>query len=73
MPATYGAVRTAAHTYVEYDNGEHEYYDAAADPYQLTNTYAGLSSSRQATLRAELDGLTSCHTGASCWTAGHAS
>jgi N-acetylglucosamine-6-sulfatase len=71
MPTTYGALRTAAYTYVEYDNGDHEYYDGATDPYELNNTYAGLSSSRKTTLHADLDALTSCHTDASCWTAGH--
>jgi N-acetylglucosamine-6-sulfatase len=73
MPTTYEALRTATYTYVEYDNGEHEYYDRTTDPYQLNNTYAGLSASRKATLHAELDALKNCHTNASCWDAGHVS
>ena len=71
MPTTYGALRTAAYTYVEYDNGEHEYYDSATDPYQLTNTYAGLPAARKATLHTDLGALQTCHTAAACWTAGH--
>jgi len=71
MPTTYGALRTTTYTYVEYDNGEHEYYDGTTDPYQLNNTYAGLPSSRKATLHANLDALKNCHTNASCWAAGH--
>nr|BFE57743.1 hypothetical protein GCM10020063_022690 [Dactylosporangium thailandense] len=71
MPTTYEALRTATYTYVEYDNREHEYYDRTTDPYQLRNTYAGLTAARKAALHADLDALQNCHTNASCWTAGH--
>lgn len=73
MPTTYEALRTATYTYVEYDNGEREYYDRTTDSYQLRNTYAGLSAARKATLHSDLDALKNCHTNASCWTAGHVS
>ncbi|MGX6608497.1 sulfatase family protein [Micromonosporaceae bacterium Da 78-11] len=73
MPTTYEALRTATYTYVEYDNGEHEYYDRTTDPYQLTNAYAGVPASRKATLHSDLDALKNCHTNTSCWTAGHVS
>jgi N-acetylglucosamine-6-sulfatase len=73
MPTTYEALRTATYTYVEYDNGEREYYDRTTDAYQLRNTYASLSASRTALLHSDLAALTNCHTNTSCWTAGHVS
>ena len=73
MPTTYEALRTATYTYVEYDNGEREYYDRTTDPYQLGNTYASLSASRKTTLHSDVDALKNCHTNTTCWTAGHVS
>jgi N-acetylglucosamine-6-sulfatase len=73
MPTTYEALRTATYTYVEYLNGEHEYYDRTTDKNQLHNIYSGLTAARKATLHADLDKLQNCHTATSCWTAGHVS
>jgi arylsulfatase A-like enzyme len=36
----YDALRSAAHKYVEYGNGERELYELATDPYELTNVAA---------------------------------
>ncbi|NED52000.1 sulfatase-like hydrolase/transferase, partial [Micromonospora aurantiaca] len=36
-PTTYNALRTNDMLYVEYADGEREYYDRARDPYELTN------------------------------------
>lgn len=37
MPPTYWAVRTGTGLYVRYDDGSTEYYDTAADPFELAN------------------------------------
>ena len=52
---SYHAVRTTQYVYVEYVNGEREFYDLASDPYQLTNVvnnpaYASVISALQALL-----------------------
>jgi N-acetylglucosamine-6-sulfatase len=68
-PTTYQAVRTADVTYVEYANGEKEFYDRSSDPDQLRNTVGQLPADRAAQLHATLAALTSCHGGQSCWDA----
>ncbi|WP_433218824.1 sulfatase family protein [Dactylosporangium sp. CS-047395] len=73
MPTTYSAVRTADFTYVEYDNGEREYYDRGSDPNELHNTAGSLPAARLSELHSSLTALVGCHTGAACWTAGHVS
>jgi N-acetylglucosamine-6-sulfatase len=64
-PPSYEALRTATETYVEYADGEREYYDLLADPYELRNSYAELPGWRRAELHAELIRLESC-SGAGC-------
>ncbi|SDW79546.1 Arylsulfatase A [Amycolatopsis xylanica] len=71
-PPTYSAIRTGVYTYVEYSDGSREYYDRTTDPHQLHNLAGTLSPARLAELHAAVTGLTNCHTGAACWTAGHA-
>jgi N-acetylglucosamine-6-sulfatase len=70
-PITYEALRTAAYTYVEYSNGEREYYNRTTDPYELNNIAGTLSASRLSALSTALAGLENCHNHADCWTAGH--
>lgn len=51
--SAFSGLRTAdGFTYVEYDTGERELYDHAADPDQLNNAYAGASAARKAQLAA---------------------
>jgi N-acetylglucosamine-6-sulfatase len=69
-PMTYEALRLPTSTYVEYANGEREYYDLPNDPYQLTNTASQLTPSQLDSLHAKLDALVNCHSGASCRQAG---
>ena len=58
--------------YVEYANGEREYYDLHSDPYELTNTYPELSPLRVNALHARLASLESCRGAATCQqAAGH--
>ena len=71
MPTTYEALRTPTYTYVEYANGEREYYDRAADPDQLNNIAGTLPASRSTALHAAVVALRDCHTGDACWTAAH--
>jgi N-acetylglucosamine-6-sulfatase len=66
-PTTYEALRLPESTYVEYADGEREYYDLRDDPFELTNTVSGLSSSRLASLHSTLAGLENCHSSASCF------
>jgi arylsulfatase A-like enzyme len=70
-PTTYEAMRTPQFLYVEYRNGDREFYDLRADPFELHNIMWSLTPRRVAQLDAELSSLETCHTGAACWTAGH--
>jgi arylsulfatase A-like enzyme len=65
-PVSYEALRLPEALYVEYANGQHEYYDLATDPYELDNIYASLSPARQQALEAELDLVESCHGARAC-------
>jgi N-acetylglucosamine-6-sulfatase len=67
-PPSYEAVRTANALYVRYAGGAQEYYDTAADPYELDNLAA---KGVPAGLRNALSALENCHTGAACWAAAH--
>jgi arylsulfatase A-like enzyme len=65
-PSTYEALRLPHSIYVEYANGEREYYDLKSDPYELTNTYPTLSPSKVDALHSQLAGLESCRGAATC-------
>lgn len=65
-PSTYEALRLPHALYVEYANGEREYYDLASDPYELTNAYAELSPHQAAALHSQLAALESCRGATSC-------
>jgi arylsulfatase A-like enzyme len=64
IPPYYG-VRTQTEMYVEYDNGENEYYDLRADPLQLDNLARQASPSTIARLSARVAALRRCR-GTSC-------
>lgn len=68
-PTTYQAIRTARATYVEYANGEREYYNLRKDPYELRNTAKRLSPVKRKRLHARLVALARCHGSAGCWKA----
>jgi arylsulfatase A-like enzyme len=65
-PETYEAIRARDFLYVEYVGGDYEYHDLVADPHELANTFASLSSERKTALHATLDAVKNCHDGASC-------
>lgn len=68
-PPTYRALRTRAATYVEYRDGDREYYDLRTDPYQLRNAYGDLGAEQRARLSARLRALVTCRGAARCATA----
>ena len=65
-PPSYEAMRLAHSLYVEYVDGEHEYYDIASDPYELRNAYRDLGPVTHATLHRQLMGLAHCHGTVEC-------
>jgi N-acetylglucosamine-6-sulfatase len=78
-PTSYEAVRLgdaviAGHhirdaVYVEYTNGEREYYDIKHDPYEHANIYDRLHRQQRAQLHAIVAALKHCHGSAPCWRA----
>ena len=56
----YRGIRTEKFVYVEYENGELEYYDLAKDPYELQNLAGTLSDETLSTLHSWLEQLKSC-------------
>jgi N-acetylglucosamine-6-sulfatase len=69
-PTTYEAMRTHDFLYVEYRNGEREFYNLQTDPYELDNIVDELSPAQLGVLHTDLDALERCR-GAGCWTAMH--
>ncbi len=65
-PPSYEALRLPDSTYVEYKNGQREYYGLREDPYELTNSISELPPSRLDSLHSLLAGLENCHGSASC-------
>jgi hypothetical protein len=63
-------MRTATALYVEYADGEREYYDVANDPDQLTNLAAQVPAERIARLHSSLTAMAGC-LGDGCWSAQH--
>ncbi len=70
-PWTYEAMRTHRFLYVEYSDGEREFYDLRSDPFELHNLASNLAPGQLTQLHADLLALESCHDGASCWSAMH--
>ena len=63
--STYRGIRTEKFIYVEYNNGEIEFYDLIADPYELENLASKLDLEILSTLHAWLGQLQTC-TSAEC-------
>ena len=68
-PMSYEAIRTQDGAYVEYVNGELEYYDMVKDPYQLSNAASRLTEPSRAQLHSRISALAACAGQAQCWTA----
>ena len=71
-PPSYNALRTGTGTYVEYSNGDTEYYNLKKDPYQLSNTAKSLTSTARARLRSQLTAISACSGAPRCSSAAHA-
>ena len=54
------AVRTEAHKYVDYDNGDVELYDLQSDPYELENLHKSVDPALLEDLKARLEALRDC-------------
>jgi N-acetylglucosamine-6-sulfatase len=65
-PSTYEALRLPHAMYVEYANGEREYYDLESDPYELMNIYPQLSLSHVDAVHSQLATLESCRGATTC-------
>jgi N-acetylglucosamine-6-sulfatase len=70
-PPSYEAMRTAQFLYVEYKDGEREYYDLRTDPFELHNVIRRLSHRERLVLHLELKRMELCHGGPQCWQAMH--
>jgi N-acetylglucosamine-6-sulfatase len=70
-PYSYEAMRTPDFLYVEYVDGELEYYDLHTDPSELNNLAPLLAPTQLSPLHNELVRLERCKGGASCWSASH--
>jgi len=68
-PTSYEALRIKGGLYVEYRDGEREYYDLRRDPYERVNAIGRLSRRRRGQLHRMLVRLERCHGARSCWRA----
>lgn len=66
VPLDYKLLKTPTMIYVEWFNGDKEYYDLSTDPYQLNNIYNALADSRKAQLAQLMDQYRSCGPTMSC-------
>ena len=69
-PTTYEAMRTHGYLYVEYADGELEFYDLRRDPFELHNIASSLTLPQLSLLHSELVAMAHCH-GPGCWSATH--
>ncbi|MGP3949913.1 sulfatase family protein [Streptomyces sp. 7N604] len=65
-PPSYEAIRTADALYVEYADGEREYYSVKSDPEELKNLAASIPSEQRASLHETLTALKRCRGAESC-------
>jgi arylsulfatase A-like enzyme len=70
-PPSYEAIRTPRYLYVEYIDGEHDFYDLRTDPYELDNAYSTMPDGLRSRLHHALLRMSSCHGTAGCWRAQH--
>jgi N-acetylglucosamine-6-sulfatase len=70
-PRTYEAIRTPNYLYVQYNDGETEYYNLRRDPFELHNLSASLTEPALMRLHADVERLQSCRGAEQCWRAMH--
>jgi N-acetylglucosamine-6-sulfatase len=71
-PPSYEALRTRASLYVEYADGEREYYNLRRDPFELRNLASRLSARHARALHRALLRNEVCRGPRACWRAQHA-
>jgi arylsulfatase A-like enzyme len=69
QPNSYQALRMTNAVYVEYQNGEKEYYDIGADPYEMSNTAASLPPDTVAKYHQAIGAIVACQGATACWSA----
>jgi arylsulfatase A-like enzyme len=62
---TYAAIRTGTDKYVEYAQGDEEFYDLSSDPYELESLHGSADPALIESLRYRLEDLKAC-AGESC-------
>ncbi|HTM10022.1 MAG TPA: sulfatase-like hydrolase/transferase [Verrucomicrobiae bacterium] len=65
-PPSYEAIRSRSFLYVEYEDGDKEHYDLAADPNELHNNFTALSAGVKKALHETLTAAAKCHDAKSC-------
>ncbi len=60
LDENYVALRMYDSIYVEWNNGDREYYDLSIDPFQLENIYFSLDATRVGELEARMNRLRNC-------------
>ena len=70
-PNSYEAMRTPDFLYVEYKDGEREFYDLRTDPFELHNLAPTMTLLQLFQLHQELLTLQRCQGGQKCWAAMH--
>jgi arylsulfatase A-like enzyme len=68
-PNSYEAIRMTSSVYVEYQDGEKEYYDLTTDPFEMTNTAASLTAAQIQLFHNTITAIQTCEGAASCWSA----
>jgi hypothetical protein len=67
--SSYEAIRMTSSVYVEYQDGEKEYYDLTTDPFEMTNTASSLTTSQVQLFHNTITAIQNCTETASCWNA----
>jgi N-acetylglucosamine-6-sulfatase len=68
-PNSYEAIRMTNAVYVEYQDGEKEYYDLTTDPFEQTNTASSLTTAQTQLFHNTITAIQNCTGVASCWSA----
>ena len=68
-PTSYKAIRLKSSVYVEYANGDREFYNLKKDRYELSNRARSLRPRVRKTLHRRVRALVRCHGPVECWTA----
>jgi arylsulfatase A-like enzyme len=68
-PNSYEAIRMSNAVYVEYQDGETEYYDLTLDPFEQNNSVSSLTAAQVMLFHDTISNIKNCHNSADCWAA----